>query len=193
MKMLFISGSAFLILTTLALMVFIPKYNSKIDNLTKNISDLSDTIKEKEFQFRDFQNAELMIVNMRNMLMLFESSNLQQSKAYNKLKSELYSTRVNSLVLLAAASDIAKDHAEMNQLSSQWKLKSFDELEKVKVTYSISLNKKLNKLLSEQNSLKKDYENETKTRNTINLFGGLLQGIALFLLAWSEYITGFNK
>ena len=193
MKMLFVSGSTLLILTTLVLMIVIPIYNSKVDNLARSISGISDKIKEKEFQFRDFQNAEIMIVNMRNMLMLFESSNLQQSKAYNKLKSELYSTRVNSLVLLAAALEIAKDHTEMNQLSSQWKVKPFNELEKVKVTYSISLNKKLNKLLSEQNSLKKDYENETKTRNTINLFGGLLQGIALFLLAWSEYITGFNK
>ena len=56
MKMLFISGSAFLILTTLTLMIVIPKYNTKIDGLAKAVLNLSDTIKEKEFQFSGNQS-----------------------------------------------------------------------------------------------------------------------------------------
>lgn len=193
MKLLFILGSIVLISTTLILMVVLPKYSSKIENLTKKISNISETIKEKEFQFRDFQSAEIMIVNMRNTLMLFESANLQQSKAYIKLKDELYSTRVNSLVSLAASIDITKNHEEMNQLSSKWKTMSLNELEKLKVEYSLSLSTKLNTLLTEQNSLEKVYEKTTKIRNIINLVGGLMQGVALFLLAWSEYLRSFKK
>lgn len=192
MEFLFITGSAFLIITTLILIVVLPKYNSIIDNLTKKISNLSDGIKEKEFQFRDFQGAESKIVNMRSMLMLFESSNLQQSKAYNKLKNELYGTRKNSLVMLAAAADIVKSHEEMNELSNQWKTKNFDELEKTKEKYSNRLGIILNGLLADQKKLEKNYQNKIKIRNIVNLVGGLLQGIALFLLAFSEYLANFK-
>ena len=191
MECLFISGSLLLIFTTILLIVIIPKYNSIIDGLTKKISSLSDTIKEKEFQFRDFQDAESKIVNMRTMLMLFESSNLQRCKAYDKLKNELLRTRINSLVPLVAAADIVKSHKEINELSNQWKMKTFDELEKAKDKYSFRLGEKLNKLLADQKELEKNYEEKTKIRNIINLLGGLLQGIALFLLAFSEYLASF--
>lgn len=193
MKILFISGSTILILTTLILMVVIPKYNSRIDDLTKRISGLADTIKEKEFQFRDFQNGEAIVANIRSTLMLFESLNLQQSEAYNKLKKEMYSTRLNSLAILAAAADMAKNHDEMNKLSEQWKTKPFDDLGKIQINYSVSLSKKLTKNLADQKALEEKYKKEVGTRNMINLVGGLFQGIALFLLAWSEYLLSFKK
>ncbi len=186
---LFVIGSLLLISNAVIMGCYIPNMNLKIQNITDNLSVIEKGITEKTFKMRDYQTWDGKAESTRNFLILLEGLNLTNSAQYQNLEKSVVVETSQALYNLAAVADLT---AEI-EIKGIWPKMSSEQLQDEKKQIGFKNPSPFKNLFDQRDRLQTKKDQKIKFLFNTNLFTALAQGIALLLLATSEFLSKFER